>query len=99
MHKSSKARDKVFPVITNYARFTSEKTIEVCIVDTILRTLDEQEGDALVFLPGRREIRRVENLLWEKHLPEDVLVHSLYGDAPYQQQSAALSPAPSGKRK
>ena len=93
------SKGQSFPVTTYYARFTSEKTIEARIVDAILRALDEQEGDLLVFLPGRREIRRVENLLWEKRLPEDVLIHSLYGDASYQQQSAALSPAPSGKRK
>ena len=53
----------------------------------------------LHFFPDRREIRRVENSLWEKHLPNDVIVHSLFGDASYQQQSAALSPAPAGKRK
>ena len=88
-----------FPVATHYARFTSEKSVEARIVDTIVRALDEQEGDLLVFLPGRREMRRVENLLWEKHISEDVLVHSLYGNAPYQHQSAALSPAPPGKRK
>ncbi|MGD0589597.1 MAG: ATP-dependent helicase HrpB [Bacteroidota bacterium] len=88
-----------FPVATHYARSTSEKFIEARIVDTIVRALDEQEGDLLVFLPGRREMRRVENLLWEKRISEDVLVHSLYGDAPYQQQSTALSPAPPGKRK
>jgi ATP-dependent helicase HrpB len=93
------SKGKNFPVVTHYARFTSEKPIEVRLVDTLLRALTEQEGDILVFLPGRREIRRVENLLWEKRLPEDVLVHSLSGDASYQQQSAALSPAPFGKRK
>jgi ATP-dependent helicase HrpB len=86
-------------VTTHYAKFTSEKPVETRIVDTLLRALQEQEGDVLVFLPGQREIRRVENLLWDRRLPEDVLVHSLYGDASYQQQSAALSPAPAGKRK
>jgi ATP-dependent helicase HrpB len=88
-----------YTVTTQYAKFTSDKPMEVRIVDILLRALDEQEGDVLIFLPGRREIRRVENLLWEKRVPEDVLVHSLYGDASYQQQSAALSPAPTCKRK
>jgi len=88
-----------YTVATHYAKFTSEKPIEVRLVDTLFRALHEQEGDVLIFLPGRREIRRIENLLWEKRLPEDVIVHSLYGDASYQQQSAALYPAPSGKRK
>jgi ATP-dependent helicase HrpB len=88
-----------YTVTTHYAKFSSEKSIEVRLVDTVLRAVDEQDGDVLVFLPGHREIRRVEDLLWEKRLPEDVLVHSLYGDASYHQQTAALSPAPSGKRK
>ena len=89
----------IYPITTNYARFTSDKTIETRIVDTIIRVLSEREGDVLAFLPGRREIRRVEIALWEKHLPNDIIVHSLFGDASYQQQSAALSPAPTGKRK
>ena len=89
----------LYPITTHYARFTSEKTIEIRMVDIIMRALTEHEGDVLAFLPGRREIRRVENSLWEKHLPNDVIVHSLFGDASYQQQSVALSPAPAGKRK
>lgn len=89
----------LYPITTNYARFISDKTIETRIVDTVMRALTEHEGDVLAFLPGQREIRRVENSLWEKHLPKDVIVYSLYGDASYQQQSAALSPAPVGIRK
>ncbi len=93
------SKGESFPVVTQYARFTSDKPIEVRVAETVVRALDKQEGDVLVFLPGRREIRRMENLLWEKRLAEEVLVHSLYGDASYQQQAAALSPACSGKRK
>jgi ATP-dependent helicase HrpB len=89
----------LYPIITNYARFTSDKTIETRMVDTIVRALAENEGDVLAFLPGRREIRRVENSLWEKHLSDDIIVHLLFGEASYQQQSAALSPSPVGKRK
>ena len=89
----------LYPITTNYARFISDKPIETRMVDNIMRALSEQEGDILAFLPGQREIRRIENLLWEKHLPTDVIVHSLFGDASYEQQSAALSPASSGKRK
>ena len=89
----------LYPITTIYARFTSDKPIEIRMVDAITLALAEHEGDVLAFLPGQREIRRVENSLWEKHLPKDVVVHSLFGDASYQQQSAALSPAQSGKRK
>jgi ATP-dependent helicase HrpB len=89
----------LYPITMNYARFISDKQIESRMVDIITRAQSEQEGDILAFLPGQREIRRIENLLWEKHLPTDVIVHSLFGDASYEQQSAALSPAPPGKRK
>jgi ATP-dependent helicase HrpB len=89
----------LYPITTIYARFTSDKPIEIRMVDAITLALAEHEGDVLAFLPGQREIRRVENSLWEKHLPKDVIVHSLFGDASYQQQAAALSPAQSGKRK
>ncbi len=94
-----KSEGKIFPIETVHCKFSSEKTPEQCMANTIGRVLPNTEGDILVFLPGRREIRRVEQYLYEKHLPEDVVIHSLFGDAPYQQQSAALSPAPSGKRK
>ena len=89
----------LYPVTTTYARFISDKPIETRMGDLIKRTLSEHEGDILAFLPGQREIRRVENFLWEKHLPDDVIVHSLFGDASYQQQSAALSPAPAASAK
>ncbi len=88
-----------FPVKTHYARFTSEKSIERRVVETIHRALQNEEGDLLVFLPGRREIRIVENLLWEKEVPEDVVVHILHGEDRYDVQAAAFSPAPGGKRK
>jgi ATP-dependent helicase HrpB len=89
----------LYPVTTIYTRFNSDKSIENRMADTVLRSLAEHEGGVLAFLPGQKEIRCVENLLWEKHISNDVLVHSLFGDASYQQQSAALSPAPAGKRK
>jgi ATP-dependent helicase HrpB len=89
----------LYPVATHYSRFTSDKPTETRMAETIIRALANHEGDMLAFLPGQREIRRVENSLWEKHLPKDVIVHSLFGDASYQQQLAALSPAPVGKRK
>jgi ATP-dependent helicase HrpB len=89
----------LYPVTTKYARFHSDKSIETRLTDAVLRALADHEGDVLAFLPGRREIRRVENLLWEKHVSKDIIVHALFGEASYQQQLAALSPAPSGKRK
>jgi ATP-dependent helicase HrpB len=90
---------RLFPVETRYAAFGSDKPITVRIVDVVMRAIDIEEGDILVFLPGRGEIRRAEQLLWEQSLPEEVVVHTLYGEAPYAAQAAALAPTMPGKRK
>jgi ATP-dependent helicase HrpB len=88
-----------FSVDTRYLRFVPTKSREAVTADAIGAAVKEEEGDILVFLPGRREIRFVENLLYERRLPDDVRVHTLYGDAPYEQQEAALAPAKNGARK
>lgn len=89
---------KAFPVETRYARFASDKLVEARMSDTIIRALASEEGDVLVFLPGMREIRRVEEKLMAQSL-EDVIVHALHGDLSPAVQEAALTPAPAGKRK
>jgi ATP-dependent helicase HrpB len=89
---------KMYPVETRYARFASEKPLEVRIADTVARALASEEGDILVFLPGMREIRRVEEKL-QGQSNEDVVVHILHGDLSASVQEDALTPAPPGKRK
>lgn len=57
----------------------------------ILRALREEAGDVLVFLPGAREIRRVQSLL---EVGREVRVFPLFGDLAPEDQDAALgSPA------
>ncbi len=110
---SIKSEGRIFPVITTYLDRPHEGQIEPLVVSTILRALREESGDLLVFLPGQREIRRVESLLsgdvtsisrlrrdhGHESLPENIAVHMLFGDAPASQQQAALAPAPVGIRK
>ena len=62
----------------------------------IQRALREQHGDVLVFLPGAREIRRVQAGL---AAGEGVSVLPLFGDLTVEQQDAALAPAAPGTRK
>ena len=88
-----------YPVTTHYQNFSSDKPMDTRVAETLTRALENEEGDILVFLPGRREIRRVEHLLFERKLPEDVVVHTLHGEASYVSQAAALAPAPVGTRK
>ncbi|WP_241498945.1 ATP-dependent helicase HrpB [Rufibacter ruber] len=56
------------------------------------------DGDALVFLPGMGEIRRVAAQL-EERLPDQVDLHVLHGDLNLSQQVAAIAPPPRGRRK
>jgi len=90
---------RAFPVETRYLDSMPAGQIEPAIVSGILRALREESGDLLVFLPGQREIRRVESLLQDKHIPSDVSVHLLFGDASPETQRAALAPSLSGRPK
>jgi len=89
---------KLFPVETRYARFSSDKPLDIRVAEVVARALVSEEGDILVFLPGMREIRRVEENL-QSQSNEDVVVHVLHGDLSASVQEAALSPGKPGKRK
>lgn len=69
---------------------------EQAVSRTIVRALGEEPGDVLVFLPGAREIRRVQSLL---QLDASVRVLPLYGELSGGDQDAALQPSPPGSRK
>lgn len=90
---------KMFPVETRYLSQHYNGSIESLIVSTILRSLRNDFGDILVFLPGQREIKKTESLLHESALPENVDIHLLYGEAPYSKQRAVLIPSVNGRRK
>ncbi|RPH35710.1 DEAD/DEAH box helicase, partial [bacterium] len=87
-----------FPVETRYLQFSPDGHVEPRVAEAVRRAAREEPGDILVFLPGQREIRRVETLLTDGSLPENVAVHTLYGEAGAERQEAALAPAPEGKR-
>ncbi len=72
---------------------------EDAVSRTIVRALREEPGDVLVFLPGAREIRRVQSLLQSSGLDSSVRVFPLYGELSGDDQDAALQPSPSGFRK
>jgi len=100
------ARGRSFEVVTRFAGrgapllpgAASGESVERVVAAIVQRALAEEPGDALVFLPGAREIRRVQSLL-EGALPRAVRVLPLYGDLPPSAQAAALAPGPSGTRR
>ena len=98
-----------WPVATRYAASSApllpgpyapgRDSIEALTSRIVRRALAEEHGDVLVFLPGAREIRRVQSQLQNGPLPENTRVLPLYGELGPQEQDAALAPAPAGTRK
>jgi ATP-dependent helicase HrpB len=94
---------RAFPVETCYLgkppvdRFRD--TFSPAVSSAVKQALVNETGSILVFLPGEGEIRRVETLLNESNLSDDVDVLPLFGALPQSLQDLAISPPPSGRRK
>src|SRR5215471_7647060 len=87
---------RMFPIDTRYLDREPSGRIEDAVVSTVRRALAEEDGSALVFLPGVGEIRRVEERL---SLGGNVDVAPLYGDLSPAEQDRAIAPSPAGRRK
>lgn len=87
-----------FAVDVRYARRAPER-LELEVANTVRRALDEEPGDALVFLPGAPEIRRVERMLLDGPMPRGTRVLPLYGELAPDAQDDALRPSAPGGRK
>jgi len=87
---------RMFPIDTRYLAREPSGRIEDAVASTIRRALVEEDGSALVFLPGVGEIRRVEERL---SLGASVDVAPLYGDLSPAEQDRAIAPSPAGRRK
>jgi ATP-dependent RNA helicase HrpB len=74
----------------------SADTPEKITAQLVMRALREETGDILVFLPGAREIRRVQSLL---ESAEGARVFPLFGELSPEDQDAALTPSARGARK
>ena len=87
-----------FEVEVRHARRAPEH-LERELAATVRRALEETPGDALVFLPGAAEIRRLERALAEGPLPAGTRIAPLFGELGPEAQDAALAPSAAGKRK
>jgi ATP-dependent helicase HrpB len=85
-------------VAVRHARRAPQQ-LEREVANTVRRALAEESGDALVFLPGAAEIRRVEQNLRDGELPHGTALLPLYGELPPEAQDRALAPSPPGARK
>ncbi len=90
---------KMFPVETRYLDQPLSGHLDVAVVQSIRRSLAQDQGSLLVFLPGMAEIRRVERKLLDLNLDPNIIVAPLHGDLPQEAQDRAIAPTRPGMRK
>ncbi|WP_313214379.1 ATP-dependent helicase HrpB [Stenotrophomonas acidaminiphila] len=87
-----------FPVEVAHFPPRREEALEAQARRAVEHALAAHPGDVLVFLPGQREIARVQTALdTVRAAGTDVL--PLHGELPVEQQSRVLQPDPDGRRR
>ncbi len=87
-----------YPVSIQYGNTLSLRDLVPETANTVCRSLAQDEGSLLVFLPGQAEIRALARQL-ENRVSDDVLLVPLYGDLAIDEQRRAIEPAAPGFRK
>ena len=93
----AESKGRQYPVDIFYSGEQDLMVLPEMAVRTIIKAVNEHDGDALVFLPGEFEIKKCEEIL-KKQL-RSFAIHPLYGQLPYNKQQAATMPNRDGKRK
>ncbi|MGO4703426.1 ATP-dependent helicase HrpB [Dyella sp. 2RAB6] len=88
-----------FPVRIDYPPARTQESTEHQLARVARLALEENDGDVLAFLPGRREIARAEAVLTQTLERDDVDIVALHGELSMAEQQAALSPAEPGTRR
>jgi ATP-dependent helicase HrpB len=88
-----------FPVRIEHPSARTQESIEHQLARVARQALDENDGDVLAFLPGRREIARVQAVLAQTLVRDEVEVLALPGELSLAEQQAALAPAEPGTRR
>ena len=102
---SVRSEGRAFDVTTQYSAPAPvgvnrwPEPIEQRAARVVLRALEADPGDVLVFLPGAAEIRRCCDAIAAGASDPSLQVLPLYGDLDAAAQDAALRPAPAGRRK
>ncbi|WP_460763324.1 ATP-dependent helicase HrpB [Lysobacter fragariae] len=88
-----------FPVAVSHFPANRDEKLEHHTRRAIDHALAQHPGDVLVFLPGQREIARVDATLAGSDTKRGVDVLQLHGELPVEQQSRVLQPDPDGHRR
>ncbi len=90
---------KMFPVeVIHQEEDADVFNVSQMVAKTILQAHRSHEGDILAFLPGEREIRRVEEMLSTGDLGS-TRIYTLYGMLSNDEQAKAIAPTRMGERK
>ena len=88
-----------FPVRIDYPPARAQESVEHHLARVTRQALDENGGDVLAFLPGRREITRAQSVLTQTLQRDDIDVIALHGELSLAEQQLALAPAEPGTRR
>jgi ATP-dependent helicase HrpB len=88
-----------YPVRIEYPPARAQETLEQQLARVAKQALEENAGDVLAFLPGRREIARAQAVLAQVLARDDVELVALHGELSLAEQQAALAPAEPGMRR
>lgn len=85
---------RAFPVEERYLEGKDESNLQKRVTEAVALARRETMGDILVFLPGSGEIRACAESLRSavKGKGQDIEVHPLYGDLPFEEQERAILP-------
>jgi ATP-dependent helicase HrpB len=86
-----------FPVEVAHFPARREESLEHQVKRAIEHVLSAHPGDVLVFLPGQREIARLDAVLANASIDAEML--ALHGELPVEQQARVLQPADDGRRR
>lgn len=95
--KAVVSKGRLFPVEINYVGDTDIMTLPEQCSRVVIKAVNTNKGDVLVFLPGQGEIIRTQKLLQQKL--NGFAIMPLYGSLPMNRQQAAIFPHKEGKRK
>ncbi|AND70743.1 ATP-dependent helicase [Dyella thiooxydans] len=87
-----------FPVRIEHPPARAQETLEQHLARTVRQALAENDGDVLVFLPGRREIARAQTVLGNT-LDEAIELVPLHGELSLAEQQLALGTGEPGTRR
>ena len=93
----AESKGRQYPVEVFYSGEQDLMMLPEMAAKTIIKAVNEHDGDALVFLPGEGEIKKCEEILRKQ--VRTFAIHPLYGQLPYGKQQAAILPDKNGKRK